>query len=67
MQGTVLTYDADGSGSVVLDDGTELPFAAASLSGTGLRHLRPGQRVSLAVTGPADSLRVERVQILTLR
>lgn len=67
MQGTVLTYDADGSGSVVLDDGTELPFSPGCLDGTGLRHLRPGQRVTLDLSGPAGEPHVDRVQILTLR
>ena len=39
------------SGSVYLDDGTELPFAAAAFDAGPLRLLRPGQRVNLAVTG----------------
>jgi 2-phospho-L-lactate guanylyltransferase len=48
MQGTVASYDPDGrSGTVLLDDGTELPFPAAAFDASGLRLLRPGQRVRL--------------------
>ncbi|MFG1999289.1 hypothetical protein ACGFNU_09100 [Spirillospora sp. NPDC048911] len=50
MQGTVRTYDAGArSGSVLLDDGTELPFDAAAFDAGGLRMLRFGQRVNLAL------------------
>lgn len=60
MQGTVRTFD-DGtrSGSVLLDDGTELPFDAAAFDAGGLRLLRFGQRVNLA-------LRDGRVTVVTL-
>jgi hypothetical protein len=48
MQATVRSYDgAARAGSVFTDDGTVLPFAAAALAGSGLRLLRPGQRVRL--------------------
>jgi 2-phospho-L-lactate guanylyltransferase len=48
MQGTVATYDAaERSGTVLLDDGTELVFPAAAFDASGLRLLRPGQRVRL--------------------
>ncbi|GLZ07218.1 hypothetical protein Acsp03_46840 [Actinomadura sp. NBRC 104412] len=50
MQGTVRTFDAEtSSGSVLLDDGTELPFDAESFAAGGLRLLRFGQRVNLAM------------------
>ena len=46
MQATVSAYDPDtAAGRVLLDDGVELPFPASALDGTGLRLLRPGQRV----------------------
>ncbi|MFD0691202.1 cold-shock protein [Actinomadura fibrosa] len=52
MQGTVRTYDAETrSGSVLLDDGTELPFDAEAFAAGGLRLLRFGQRVNLALDG----------------
>jgi cold shock CspA family protein len=65
MQGTVSAFDDDTrSGTVLLDDGRELTFEGEALQGTGLRLLRPGQRVSLDVDG---DLRIRRLQILTLR
>lgn len=46
MQGTVATYDpATRSGTLLLDDGTELPYPAAAFDASGLRLLRLGQRV----------------------
>lgn len=67
MQATVFRYDpATASGSVVRDDGLEIHFEAAALAGTGLRLLRPGQRVRLEVSGPESAPVVERLQILTL-
>jgi hypothetical protein len=53
MQGTVRSYDERSrSGSVYLDDGTVLEFAAPALRGSGLRLLRPGQRVRISRDGP---------------
>jgi cold shock CspA family protein len=49
MQATVRGFDpATGSGSVFLDDGTVLGFGPAAFAGSGLRLLRPGQRVAIA-------------------
>ena len=63
MQGTVATFEeSTRSGTVFLDDGTRVSFEAAALEDSGLRLLRPGQRVRMEGT-PAD---VRRVQILTL-
>jgi cold shock CspA family protein len=48
VQGTVATFDEPtGAGSVVLDDGTMVEFPAAAFAASGLRLLRPGQRVGL--------------------
>lgn len=77
MQATVSSYDATTrSGHVLLDDGVELSFAADALAGTGLRLLRPGQRVTVEVDGEVDvdgdadgdvgAPAVRRLQILTL-
>jgi cold shock CspA family protein len=64
MQATVRTYDATTrSGSVLLDDGTRLDFDAAAFDAGGLRLLRFGQRVNLAVERGADG---ERVSVITL-
>lgn len=46
MQGTIATFDPDTrSGTLLLDDGTELHFGAQAFDRSGLRHLRLGQRV----------------------
>ncbi|MDQ0598662.1 YD repeat-containing protein [Streptomyces canus] len=48
MQATAYTYDADTrTGSVLLDDGTPVPFDAPAFDAGGLRLLRPGQRVRI--------------------
>jgi len=48
MQATVRGFDpATGSGSVFLDDGTVLGFGPAAFARSGLRLLRPGQRVAI--------------------
>ena len=48
MQANVHRYDEENhSGSVLLDDGREIPFGGDVLEASGLRHLRPGQRVSI--------------------
>lgn len=52
MQATVKAFDAETrSGSVLLDDGTELAFDAEAFAAGGLRLLRFGQRVNLALEG----------------
>ncbi|MBZ4323321.1 hypothetical protein [Streptomyces huiliensis] len=73
MQATAYTYDpATRCGSVLLDDGTPVPFDAAAFDAGGLRLLRPGQRVRIeladepggpgAVDGPE-----RRVTLVTLQ
>lgn len=50
MQASVHTFDlGTGSGSVLLDSGRMLPFAADVFAASGLRQLRMGQRVSVQV------------------
>ena len=49
-QGTVATFDpASGSGTVLLDDGTELAFDGSAFARSGLRMFRFGQRVNMRV------------------
>lgn len=68
MQATVSRFDgATGDGAVLLDDGRELTFTGDALAGTGLRFLRPGQRVRVELAGSDDRSPVQHVQILTLR
>ncbi len=51
------------SGSVLLDDGTELPFDRAAFEAGGLRLVRPGQRVRIRVSGAGAD---QQVVFLTL-
>ncbi|GAB2809143.1 hypothetical protein GCM10022221_03110 [Actinocorallia aurea] len=63
MQGTVRDFDtATASGSVLLDDGSELAFDAEAFAAGGLRLLRFGQRVNLA----HDGSRVTAITLSTL-
>ncbi len=62
-QGTVWAYDDQThTGTVVTDDGTELTFSAEVFLASGLRLLRSGQRVRMAVTGQV----IDALTILTL-
>lgn len=55
MQASVHRYDPKTrSGSVLLDTGRVLPFAAEVFEASGLRHLRLGQRVSITVSGDPE-------------
>ncbi|WFE27289.1 cold-shock protein [Solwaraspora sp. WMMD791] len=59
MQGTVATFDAaTRSGTVLLDDGSELAFPAAAFDASGLRLLRLGQRVRIERDGTGHVNRV---------
>ncbi len=65
MQATAFTFDpATRSGSVLLDDGTPVPFDAPAFDAGGLRLLRPGQRVRIRTTGEGTG---RRVVFLTLQ
>ncbi|MEU6079770.1 hypothetical protein [Streptomyces sp. NPDC047108] len=67
MQATAFTYDSETrSGSVLLDDGTPLPFDAAAFDAGGLRLLRPGQRVRIEVDGDGGDRRIALVTLQTL-
>ena len=46
-------HDENGSGSVLLDDGREIPFDVSVMDASGLRLLRPGQRVSIEMSETA--------------
>jgi 2-phospho-L-lactate/phosphoenolpyruvate guanylyltransferase len=66
MQATAYTYDADTrSGSVLLDDGTPVPFDAPAFDAGGLRLLRPGQRVRIETEGESEGLRITLVTLQT--
>ena len=56
MQGTVATFDAEShTGTLLLDDGTELAFPAAAFDRSGLRLLRLGQRLVIRI-GPSGAV-----------
>lgn len=54
MQASVHTFDEPtGAGTALLDDGRLVSFAAEVFATSALRHLRPGQRVSITLEGTA--------------
>jgi len=54
MQASVHTYDEEsGSGSVLLNDGREIPFDGIVIDASGLRRVRAGQRVSIEMSESA--------------
>jgi hypothetical protein len=54
MQANVHRYhDENRSGSVLLDDGREIPFDRSVFDASGLRHVRPGQRLSIEMSATA--------------
>lgn len=58
-------YDATtATGTCVLDDGTEVDIAPGALTGSGLRHLRPGQRVTISVREDDGAVVADRVRIV---
>jgi cold shock CspA family protein len=63
MQATVLTFEDDGSGTVVFDDGGRAAFAAEAFARSGLRFLRPGQRVRLRRAPDGE---IEAITIITM-
>ncbi|QEU91577.1 hypothetical protein [Streptomyces kanamyceticus] len=66
MQATAYTYDSETrSGSVLLDDGTPVPFEARAFDAGGLRLLRPGQRVRIEVDGDGAARRITLVTLQT--
>jgi len=64
VQATVRSYDAlSRSGTVFLDDGTVVPFGGFAFDAGGLRLLRVGQRVTMAVD---TSGQVTAITLVTL-
>jgi 2-phospho-L-lactate guanylyltransferase len=60
VQATVYRYDPEtGAGSVLNDSGEVIPFEVEALLGSGLRHVRPGQRLTVTQEG-------DRITALTL-
>jgi hypothetical protein len=68
MQATVRSYDTGTrSGSVFTDDGTVLDFGPDALDGSGLRLLRPGQRIQFRSSGDPPRITALTLPTLPLR
>lgn len=66
MQATAYTYDPHTrAGSVLLDDGTPMPFDAAAFDAGGLQLLRSGQRVRIELEGEGDERHITLVTLQT--
>jgi cold shock CspA family protein len=65
-QGTIKDYVIeDRSGSLLLDDHTEVAIDADSTEGSGIRYLRIGQRVNLEVAEEGGRKVARNLQIVT--
>ncbi|HMG31268.1 MAG TPA: hypothetical protein VK585_14240 [Jiangellaceae bacterium] len=68
MQATVASFDpVSRSGTVLLDDGTELPYGADAFDAGALRMTRVGQRVRIRTAGSGAELYVTFLTLATLR
>jgi len=66
-QATVRRFDpVDRSGSVLFDDGSEMPFDSVAFDRGGLLTLRLGQRVRLVLTGDGPAAAIGAITIVTL-
>jgi cold shock CspA family protein len=66
-QGTIKDYDAAGrSGSLLMDDRSEVAIDVASLEGAGLRTLRIGQRVKFDLAEEAGRKVARALRIVTI-
>lgn len=67
MQGTVSAFDAQThTGTVLLDDGSEVPFTATAFAASGLHTLRLGQRLRLELEGTGTNRRIGFLNLVTL-
>jgi len=67
VQATVRSFDpATRSGTVLLDDGVELPYDGPAFDAARIRLLRIGQRVRIVVAGDAGDRQVTFLTIATL-
>jgi 2-phospho-L-lactate/phosphoenolpyruvate guanylyltransferase len=67
VQATVRSFDAvTRSGTVLLDDGTELPYGSSAFDASGVRLLRLGQRVRIEVDQTPSGRQVSFLTIATL-
>lgn len=65
-QGTIKEFDeAERTGSLLLDDGTEIAIDATSIEGTEIRMLRLGQRVRFDLADEAGRKVARSLHIVT--
>lgn len=66
-QGTIKSFDPQTrSGSLVLDDLTELAYDADTFDASRLLELRIGQRVRFEIEGEEDQRSISNLQIVSL-
>jgi len=66
-QGTIKDYDGAGrTGSLLMDDRSEVAIDATSLEGAGLRTLRIGQRVKFDLAEEAGRKVARSLRIVTI-
>ena len=66
-QGTIRDFDEqDRTGSLLMDDRTEVAIDATSVEGSGLRGLRIGQRVRFDLVEESGRKVARTLQIVTL-
>lgn len=66
-QGTIKSFDPQTrSGSLVLDDLTELAYDADTFDASRLLELRIGQRVRFEIEGKEDQRSISNLQIVSL-
>ena len=66
-QGTIKSFDMQTrTGSLVLDDLTELPYSTQTFDESRLLELRIGQRVRFELDGVDDARTVRNLQIVSL-
>jgi cold shock CspA family protein len=66
-QGTIRDFDDDErSGSLLMDDHTEVHIDATSVEGSGLRSLRIGQRVRFDVVDEGGRKIARTLRLVTL-
>jgi cold shock CspA family protein len=66
-QGTIRDFDDDDrSGSLLMDDHTEVHIDATSVEGSGLRSLRIGQRVRFDVVDEGGRKIARTLRLVTL-
>lgn len=65
-QGTIKTYDRENrTGSLLLDDETEVEIDPTSMEGSGIRYLRIGQRVKFDLAEESGRKLARTLRIVT--